>query len=30
MFDAAKKILDERVVRVSEYTQFKKELENGK
>ena len=30
MFAAAKKILDERVVRVSEYTQFKKELENGK
>jgi len=30
MFDAAKKILDERVVRVSEYKQFKKELENGK
>ena len=30
MFDAAKKILDERVVRVSEYEQFKKELENGK
>ena len=30
MFDAAKKILDERVVRVSEYQQFKKELENGK
>jgi len=29
MFDAAKKILDERVVRVSEYQQFKKELENG-
>jgi len=27
MFDAAKKILDERVVRVSEYQQFKKELE---
>jgi len=30
MFDAAKKIFDERVVRVSEYQQFKKELENGK
>jgi len=30
MFGAAKKILDERVVRVSEYQQFKKELENGK
>ena len=30
MFDAAKKILEERIVRVSEYTQFKKELENGK
>ena len=30
MFDAAKKILDERVVRVSEYQQFKKELEGGK
>ncbi|MBS1260485.1 MAG: Proline--tRNA ligase [Thaumarchaeota archaeon] len=30
MFDAAKKILDERVVRVSEYQQFKKEVENGK
>jgi len=30
MFDAAKKILDERVVRVSEYQQFKKELESGK
>jgi len=30
MFDIAKKILDERVVRVSEYQQFKKELENGK
>ena len=26
MFDAAKKILDERIVRVSEYQQFKKEL----
>lgn len=25
-----KKILDEKVVRVSEYQQFKKELENGK
>jgi len=30
MFDTAKKILDERVVRVSEYQQFKNELENGK
>ena len=30
MFDAAKKILEKRVVRVSEYQQFKKELENGK
>jgi prolyl-tRNA synthetase len=30
MFDAAKKILDERVVRVSEYQQFKKEIDNGK
>jgi len=30
MFGAAKKKLDERVVRVSEYQQFKKELENGK
>jgi prolyl-tRNA synthetase len=30
MFDTAKKILDERVVRVSEYQQFKEELENGK
>jgi len=30
MFDAAKKILDGKVVRVSEYQQFKKELENGK
>jgi len=30
MFDSAKKILGERVVRVSEYQQFKKELENGK
>jgi len=30
MFDTAKKILDERVVRVSEYQKFKKELENGK
>jgi len=30
MFDTAKKILDERVVRVSEYQQFKKDLENGK
>jgi len=30
MFDTAKKILGERVVRVSEYQQFKKELDNGK
>jgi len=30
MFDAAKKILNERVVRVSEYQQFKKELDDGK
>ena len=30
MFDAAKKILDERVVRVSEYQKFKEEIENGK
>ena len=30
MLDAAKKILDERVVRVSEYQQFKEELDNGK
>ena len=30
MFDAAKKILNERIVRVSEYQQFKEELENGK
>ena len=30
MFDAAKKILDERVIRVSEYQQFKEELDNGK
>jgi len=30
MFNAAKKILDERVVKVSEYQQFKKELDNGK
>ena len=30
MFDAAKKILDERVVKVSEYKQFKEELNNGK
>ena len=30
MFDAAKKILDERVVRVSEYQQFKEKLDNGK
>ena len=30
MFDAAKKILDERVVRVSEYQLYKEELENGK
>jgi len=30
MFDTAKKILDERVVRVSEYQQFKDQLDNGK
>ena len=30
MFDTAKKILDERIVRVSEYQQFKDELDNGK
>jgi prolyl-tRNA synthetase len=30
MFVNAKKILDERVVRVSEYQQFKEELKNGK
>jgi len=30
MFDAAKKILDERTVRVSEYQQFKEQLDNGK
>ena len=30
MFDAAKKILDERVVRVSEYQKFKEELSSGK
>jgi len=30
MFDTAKKILDERVVRVSEYQKFKEELDNGK
>ena len=30
MFVTAKKILDERVVRVSEYQQFKEELDNGK
>jgi prolyl-tRNA synthetase len=30
MFETAKKILEERVVRVSEYQQFKEELENGK
>lgn len=30
MFDAAKKILDDRIVNVSEYQQFKDELENGK
>jgi len=30
MFDAAKKILDDRVVRVSEYQKFKEELDNGK
>jgi len=30
MFDTAKKILDERIVRVSEYQQFKEQLDNGK
>jgi len=30
MFDAAKKILDERVVRVSEYQKFKEQLDDGK
>ena len=30
MFDAAKKILDERVVKVSEYQQFKEQLDDGK
>jgi len=30
MFNAAKKILDERIVRVSEYQQFKEQLDNGK
>ena len=30
MFDTAKKILDDRVVKVSEYQQFKEELDNGK
>jgi len=30
MFDVAKKILDDRVVRVSEYQKFKEELDNGK
>ena len=30
MFDAAKKTLDERIVRVSEYQQFKEQLDNGK
>jgi len=30
MFDAAKKILDERIVRVSEYQQFKEQLDSGK
>ena len=30
MFDAAKKILDERIVRVHEYQQFKEQLDNGK
>ena len=30
MFDTAKKILDERIVRVSEYQQFKQELDDGK
>jgi len=30
LFDAAKKLLDERIVRVSEYQQFKEQLDNGK
>ena len=30
MFDAAKKILDERVVKISQYQQFKEELDDGK
>jgi len=30
MFDTAKKILDERVVKVSEYQKFKEQLDNGK
>ena len=30
MFEDAKKILDDRVVKVTEYEQFKKELDNGK
>jgi len=30
MFDTAKKILDERIVRVSEYQQFKEQLDSGK
>jgi len=30
MFDTAKKILDEKIVRVSEYQQFKEQLDNGK
>jgi len=30
MFEDAKKILDDRVVKVTEYEQFKKELDDGK
>jgi len=30
MFEDAKKILDDRIVKVTEYEQFKKELDNGK
>jgi len=30
MFDTAKKILDERIVKVSEYQKFKEQLDNGK
>ncbi len=30
MFDTAKKILDERIVKVSEYQQFKEQIDNGK